>query len=147
MERNTKKGLAVGIAIVIIFAIISSLVSVSISRNFVQKDIAATLQKYQREAVSDKMSDIQRISECRGDAKEVKDLYLKGLLTEPQATEELKEILLEAEGIYPGITENVRYEIKRYSKDIGPDSEVTANIICNELNEVINDLIDEIFDK
>lgn len=143
MERNTKRELAVGIAVVIAFSIVTSVISVFTSRYVYKTETVPVLQEYEKKEMSNKISEIQKLSEYKGEVQEIKDLYLKGLLTEEKASQEFREVLLKAEEISPGFNDDVKFEIDCWTEDVGPDSEVTANIISNELDELIYDLINE----
>lgn len=126
--------------------IITSVISVLTSGYFCKKDFTDVLQEYQEDNISDKILEIRELSEYKGDVQEVKDLYLKGLLTEEEASQEFREILLKTETKSSGFTRDVKFKIDQYYEDVGPDSEVTANIISNELDDLIRDLIDENFE-
>ena len=132
MERNRKKKL-VGVIITVVIILVSILISTATATYFSQ-------QKNQKEIALGK---VQKISEFKGETKEVKNLYIKGLLTEEETSQEFREILLKAEEISSGFTYHVKFEIEQISENVGPDPEETANIIINELNELIYELTSE----
>lgn len=146
MERKRKKERIVGIIVVVAICITTIVISVLTSQYITKKDFTDVLQGYQEDDISDKLLEIRKFSEYKGDVQEVKDLYLKGLLTDKEANQEFREILLKAEEMYYGFTYSVKFDIDHWDGDGGPDSEVTANIISNELDDLIRDLIDEIFE-
>ncbi len=82
------------------------------------------------------LSNFQQAYEYRGEVKEIKELYLEGLLTEKKSNKKLKEVLSKLEDMFPGFEDNIRKD-PRLGDIPSPDEE--ANVLVNQIDYQINE--------